>query len=119
MFESVLNPHFEKIMIDVDLTITVEDDSMYPTYQRNDILFIKEQDTLGFEGQIMAVMIDSNTTLVRHVYSDPSGGYTLVSDNPAYPPEIKTPKEHPDLSLIGWVCGYTRLYDLERWYRHD
>lgn len=118
--ETVQNPHVDKTIIDVDLTITVEDDSMYPTYQKNDILYIKEQPTLGFDGQIMAVMIDANTTVVRHVYEDPrNDGLMLVSDNPSYPTEYKTYKEYPALRLVGWVCGFTRLYDLERWYRRD
>ena len=118
--ESLRNPHSEKLEIDVDLTITVKDDSMYPTYLKNDILYIKSQDWLGFDGQVMAVLLDATTTLVRHVYKDPRGeGFVLIGDNPAYPQEYKTFKDYPDLRLVGWVCGYTRLYDYEKWYKRE
>ena len=119
-FESLDMPYKEKIEIKVDLTITMGDDSMYPTYMKNDILYIRNQDWLGFDGQVMAIMVDATTTLVRHVYPDPRGeGYVLMGDNPAYKQEYLTFKDHPDLRLVGWICGYTRLFDYEKWYKRD
>lgn len=119
-FDILGTPHNEKVEIDVDLTITVIDDSMYPTYLKNDILYIKSQDFIGFNGQVMAIMIDAKTTLVRHIYQDPRGeGLVLTSDNPAYKTEYKQYKDFPEMRLVGWICGFTRIYDFERRYKRD
>lgn len=94
--------------VNADFALTVHGDSMVPTYYDGDTLYIRQQPTLDYDGQIAVVMTD-DTAAVKHVYQRPEG-LLVVSDNPAYPPELRRFADYPNLRILGKVCGFTRMY---------
>lgn len=92
-----------------DCAIRVEGNSMNPTYLDGDILYIRSQPTVDYEGQI-AVVICGDEACVKHVYPQEEG-LLLMSDNPQYAPMIKRFSDYDgNIRVLGKVIGFTRLY---------
>lgn len=64
----------------------------------NDLLLIRSQDIVD-NGEIAAVVIDDSVVLKR-VYKQ-NDSFTLVSENPKYPPRIFTPGTDKNIRVIG------------------
>lgn len=94
--------------IGANFALTVQGDSMEPTYLTGDIVYLRQQDDVD-NGQVAAVIIDNEATL-KHVYHIPNG-LTLVSDNTAYPPRVVTMPGYDNIRILGLVIGYTRMYN--------
>lgn len=92
---------------EADFALRVSGDSMSPTYQDGDVVYIKAVPDVE-DGQICVVAIDDSCTL-KHLYHI-SGGVQLVSDNPAYPPMIFTAENSETLRVLGLIVGFTRIY---------
>lgn len=90
-----------------DYALKVEGDSMIPTLQNGDTIFIRQQDVLE-NGEIGVVLID-DSACVKHVYTH-DGGLLLISDNPSYPPRVVEAKECEYLKILGKVIGFTRMW---------
>ena len=91
-----------------DCALVVQGDSMSPTYLDGDIVYVHNTPDIAYEGQIAVVIIEDEATL-KHVYHI-ENGLSLVSDNPAYPPMIKTFDKYSVIRILGTVCGFTRMY---------
>lgn len=92
---------------EADFALRVSGDSMSPTYQDGDVVYIKSVPDVS-DGQICVVAIDDSCTL-KHLYHIP-GGVQLVSDNPAYPPMIFTAENSETLRVLGLIVGFTRIF---------
>lgn len=95
--------------VDADAAITIRGDSMVPTYQDGDLVYIKCRPDVP-EGAVAVVFLD-NEALIKRVYKRPTG-LTLASDNAdAYPP-IKVEFEDYDnkITIFGVPVGFTRMY---------
>ena len=90
-----------------DYALTVRGDSMQPTYQDGDVLFVRAQSDVD-NGTVAVVLID-DTTAVKHVYHE-HDGVTLTSDNPAYPPMRFRLSDHEVIRILGVVVGFIRVY---------
>ena len=90
-----------------DYALTVRGDSMQPTYQDGDVLFVRAQSDVD-NGTVAVVLID-DTTAVKHVYHE-HDGVTLTSDNPAYPPMRIRLSDHEVIRILGVVVGFIRVY---------
>lgn len=96
-------------VLSADCAVVVEGDSMEPTYLENDILYIRAQPTIDYEGQV-AVVICGDEACVKHVYRQ-KDAVMLISDNPKYPPMIKKFADYDgNIRVLGTVIGYTRMY---------
>ena len=85
----------------------VEGDSMAPTIQAGDLLYISIQTDTNCNGQIV-VVIDENQSLLRRVYFK-EDGILFTNDNPAYKPEFKPYSECGIYGgIFGKVIGFTR-----------
>lgn len=93
--------------IKADYALTVVGDSMLPTYMSGDIVYIQAVDDVD-DGRTAAVLLDDEATL-KHVYHIPNG-VQLVSNNPKYPPMIRTFDDCNTIRILGVVVGYTRMY---------
>jgi repressor LexA len=93
--------------VKADYALTVKGDSMSPTYLDGDIVYIRQQDDVT-DGTVAVVLIDDSACL-KHVYKI-KNGVQLVSDNPAYPPMIRTWPEYDTIRILGIVVGFTRMY---------
>lgn len=93
--------------VKADYALTVKGDSMFPTYHDGDIVYIRQQDDV-IDGTVAVVLIDDSACL-KHVYKI-KNGVQLVSDNPAYPPMIRTWPEYDVIRILGIVVGFTRMY---------
>ena len=92
-----------------DVALIVEGESMLPTYQPGDILYIRLQPNVE-EGHVAVVLLDDSAT-VKHVYHAPDGrGLTLISDNPAYAPIQVTDDTYSYVRIYGVPVGFTRMY---------
>lgn len=92
-----------------DCAIRVQGDSMNPTYIDGDILYIRSQPDIDYEGQI-AVAVVGDEACVKHVYRQQEG-LLLTSDNPAYAPMFKRYSDYDNnIRVIGRVVGFTRMY---------
>ena len=91
-----------------DYALRIEGESMVPTYEDGDIIYIKAQDTIDYDGQIAVILLDDSAT-VKHVYRE-KDGVLLVSDNPKYKPMRFTQNDCNSIRIFGKVCGYTRMY---------
>ena len=89
-----------------DFALTVRGDSMSPNYLDGDVVYIKAQPTVD-DGQVAAVAIDDYAVL-KHVYKW-NGGFSLVSDNPAYNPIFVNPEEQ-EMRILGIAVGFTRMF---------
>lgn len=88
-----------------DAALRVQGDSMVPHYRPNDLVFIRYCDDV-LDGQVAAVSLDDDVVLkkVYHV----SGGITLISENPAYPPMFFTSDDVSNIHIVGLAVGFLR-----------
>ena len=93
--------------INADCAMVVKGNSMYPRYMDGDIVYIRSQDDVSYDGEIAVVVVDDEATL-KHVHHIP-GGLRLRSENPAYPDMVKTLEEYSSLRILGIVLGFTRI----------
>ena len=81
---------------------------MVPTYLPGDIIYIRKQPDIDYQGQVAVVLLDDEAT-VKHVYKQ-QDGLLLISDNPAYAPMNKLYADYDTMQILGTVCGFTRMY---------
>lgn len=93
--------------VDCDAALTVQGDSMTPTYLDGDIVYIKCRPDVP-EGAVAVVFLDDEAIL-KHVYKRETG-LTLWSDNPAYPPMMIEFEDYSNVRIFGVPVGYTRIY---------
>jgi SOS-response transcriptional repressor LexA/DNA-binding XRE family transcriptional regulator len=93
--------------VDADAAITIHGDSMIPTYQDGDLVYIKARPDVP-EGAVAVVFLDDEATL-KHVYKRPTG-LTLWSDNTAYAPMNIEFEDYANVRIFGVPVGYTRIY---------
>lgn len=91
-----------------DFALIIKGDSMNPTYLEGDVVYIKQQPDIDYDGQIAVVLLDDSAT-VKHVIKQ-ENGLLLLSDNPAWKPMFKPFNEYNTVRILGKVCGYTRMY---------
>ncbi len=89
-----------------DFALRVKCDSMMPTFDDGNIVFIRQQDATDYEGQIGALWIGDGAAL-KHIYHT-DGGVQLVSDNLKYPPMYFTDDDTDGAHLIGLPVGFYR-----------
>ena len=95
--------------IKADCAIRVQGNSMNPTYLDGDVLYIRSQPDIDFDGQV-AVAVVGDEACVKHVYRQPEG-LLLTSDNPSYAPMFKRYADYDDnIRIIGKIVGFTRMY---------
>lgn len=87
-----------------DFALRVKGDSMegVPILD-GDIVFIRSQPEVA-NGEIAAVLIDSEATLKR--FYNNNGSVMLVSENPKYPPFIYTKENCDDFRILGKAVAY-------------
>ena len=94
--------------VDADAAITIHGDSMVPTYQDGDLVYIKARPDVP-EGAVAVVFLDDEATL-KHVYKRPTG-LTLISDNMAtHPPIMVEFEDYANVRIFGVPVGYTRIF---------
>lgn len=93
--------------VDADAAITIHGDSMTPTYQEGDVVYIKCRPDVP-EGAVAVVFLDDEAT-IKHVYKRPTG-LTLWSDNTAYAPMNIEFEDYNVVRIFGVPVGYTRIY---------
>ena len=94
--------------VDADAAITIRGDSMAPTYQDGDLVYIKARPDVP-EGAVAVVFLDDEATL-KHVYKRPTG-LTLISDNmETHPPIMVEFEDYANVRIFGVPVGYTRIY---------
>jgi len=93
--------------VKADYALTVEGDSMNPTFIEGDIIYIRQQDDVD-DGTVGVVLCEDSACL-KHIYHI-KNGLQLVSENPKYPPMIRTWPEYDTIRILGKVVGYTRMY---------
>lgn len=93
--------------VDADAAITIRGDSMIPTYQDGDVVYIKCRPDVP-EGAVAVVFLDDEAAL-KHVYKRPTG-LTLISDNPDHPPIMAEFEDYPNMRIFGVPVGYTRIF---------
>jgi repressor LexA len=94
--------------VDADAAITIRGDSMIPTYQDGDMVYIKCRPEVP-EGAVAVVFLDNEATL-KHVYFRKTG-LTLISDNPSHPPIMAEFEDYDgNVRIFGVPVGYTRIY---------
>ena len=93
--------------VDADAAITIRGDSMIPTYQDGDLVYIKTRPDVP-EGAVAVVFLDDEAT-IKHVYKRPTG-LTLWSDNTAYAPMNIEFEDYNNVRIFGVPVGYTRIY---------
>lgn len=91
-----------------DYALTVKGDSMVPTYLDGDIIYIHEQPTLDYDGQVAVIILEDCAT-VKHVWRR-QDGVMLTSDNQEYAPMFFAYSEMNSIRILGKVCGFTRMY---------
>lgn len=109
--EPILADESHDIYIDspakADYALRVQGDSMEPIYLDGDIVYIRQQDDVD-DGMVGVVLCEDSACL-KHIYHIPNG-LQLVSDNPKYPPMIRTMPEYDSIRILGRVVGYTRMF---------
>lgn len=93
--------------VNCDAALTVQGDSMEPTYLDGDLLYIKCVPDVP-EGRIAVVFLDDECA-VKHIYKRPTG-LTLISDNPVYPPRLIEFDDYANVRIFGVPVGFTRMY---------
>ena len=93
--------------VDADAAITIHGDSMVPTYQDGDLVYVKARPDV-LDGAVAVVFLDDEATL-KHVYKRPTG-LTLISDNPAHPPIMVEFEDYANVRIFGVPVGYTRIF---------
>ena len=93
-----------------DCALKVKGESMVPTFQDGDLLYVRIQPDVDYDGQVAAVIVGEEAT-VKHVYRQEEG-LMLLSDNPKYPPMFKRFADYDDqIRVLGKVIGFTRLWE--------
>ncbi len=93
--------------VQADAAITIHGDSMIPTYQDGDLVYVKARPDVP-EGAVAVVFLDDEAT-IKHVYKRPTG-LTLWSDNTAYAPMNIEFEDYNNVRIFGVPVGYTRIY---------
>ena len=94
--------------IKCDFVLRCKGDSMAPKLLDGDLVMIRKQDDVQ-EGQIAAVLVDTEATL-KHVYRLPGNqGVQLVSDNPNYAPQVYLRENAQLVRILGLAVGYQRM----------
>lgn len=93
--------------VNADYALRVQGDSMEPTYLDGDIVYIRQQDDVD-DGTVGVVLCDDSACL-KHIYHI-ANGLNLISDNPKYPPMIRTWPEYDTIRILGKAVGFTRMY---------
>lgn len=93
--------------VDADAAITIQGDSMSPTYKDGDLVYIKCTPDVP-DGTVAVVFLDDEATLKR-VYKQP-GGLMLISENTAHPPIMASFDDYTSVRVFGVPVGYTRIY---------
>lgn len=97
---------------DKTFAATTNDDSMLPTIQDGDTIFVDENRTRIKDGKIFAIE-HGGLFYCKRLYNLPNGGVRVVSDNSDEFPEYTLTREQmTDFKVIGWVYSISRL---ERW----
>lgn len=82
--------------------LRVKGDSMYPTYHDGDKVLILKQTTLGFSGQVGAVLYDDDNATLKKVEFVPGEDWLrLVPINANYPPKRIEGEELEHCRVIG------------------
>lgn len=91
---------------------TARDDSMMPTINDGDTIFVDRGRNHIKDGKIFAIE-HGGLFYCKRLYKLPNGGVRVVSDNSdEFPEYIVTREEMADFIVIGWVYSISRL---ERW----
>lgn len=93
--------------MDCDAAITIRGDSMIPTYQDGDLVYIKCRPEVP-DGAVAVVFLDEEAT-IKHIYKRPTG-LTLISDNPAHAPIMAEFEDYNNVRIFGVPVGFTRMY---------
>lgn len=93
--------------VNCDVALTVRGDSMAPTYQDGDIVYIKRREEVP-EKAVAVVLLDDEATL-KHVYYRETG-LTLLSDNMDYSPIMVEFSDYNRVRIFGVPVGFTRIY---------
>jgi len=94
--------------IKCDFVLRCKGNSMAPKLLDGDLVMIRKQDDVQ-EGQIAAVLVDTEATL-KHVYRLPGNqGVQLVSDNPDYAPQVYLRENAQLVRILGLAVGYQRM----------
>lgn len=93
--------------VDADAAITIRGDSMTPTYQDGDVVYIKCRPDVP-DGAVAVIFLDDEAAL-KHVYKRPTG-LTLISDNPAHAPLMVEFSDYNNVRVFGVPVGFTRMY---------
>ena len=92
-------------VVRADFALVCKGDSMTGArIMDGDLVCIRQQDDVT-DGQIAAVLIDTEATLKR-VYHNPDGTITLVAENPKYPPRIVGLDSTEDVRIIGLATHF-------------
>ena len=95
--------------VNADCAVRVKGDSMTPTYLHGDLLYVRSQSYVDYDGQI-AVVICGDEACVKHVYRQPDG-LLLASDNAMFAPMLKKYADYDGtIRILGKVIGFTRMY---------
>ncbi len=82
--------------------ITAKGDSMSPTYEDGSVLLVNTaKQVIDVEG--VYVMARGGELFVKRMLRRVSGGYTMISDNHAYPPQTVQEEELDQLKVLGKV----------------
>ena len=92
-----------------DYALRISGNSMNPNYLDGDVVFIRAQDNIDYDGQVLVVLLDDSATL-KHVYRQ-SNGLLLVSDNPSYQPMFMPFEEYNTMRVLGKPIGFTRMFE--------
>lgn len=91
-----------------DYALKIQGDSMNPNFLDGDVVFIRAQDTIDYDGQVLVVLLDDSATL-KHVYRQ-NNGLLLVSDNPSYQPMFMPFDDYNIVRILGKPVGFTRMF---------
>lgn len=91
-----------------DYALRISGDSMNPNFLDGDTVFIRAQENIDYDGQVLVVLLDDSATL-KHVYRQ-NNGLLLVSDNPSYQPMFMPFDEYNIVRILGKPVGFTRMF---------
>lgn len=102
-FDGTLNP-------DEHFVLTVDGDSMIGDgINDGDEALIRATPEIDANGQIAAVIVNGDEGTLKHVYFK-NGTLTLVSSNPAYPPQVFSGDQLEDVRIAGVLKEIKRKY---------
>ncbi|MDP8184375.1 XRE family transcriptional regulator [Phocoenobacter skyensis] len=80
--------------------ITIPSDSMSPTIEKGDIVFVDT--TINYyQGEGIYIFLTNDETFIKRLQRVPSGTYKALSDNQYYAPFELTPDEFEQVRVIG------------------